>query len=174
MTDHEEKTHITVRQEDFARAYIRTICAVSGCGVQDAPTALEHDKIDLTVFSTVSGTIRSKPTIQIQTKCQRVEQILEVTRAYSLDIDTYNNLRDPKLSNPRILVVVYVPQDVGDWIAQSPAELIMRYCAYWLSLKGEPEVPNQTAKTVYLQPGNVFTPEALAAMMRDTSNGVDF
>ena len=172
MTDTENYAHITHRQDEFSGAYIRAICAVTGCGIEKC--GLDHDKVDYTVSSRVRGKIKSKPKIDIQAKCQmRGDLSEEEALPFALDMATYDNLRDPLLTNPRILIVVYVPPDVGNWASQSDSELVLRFCAYWLSLKGLPEVANQSTKTVYLPRGNMFTPAALMTMMRNTSEGRD-
>lgn len=170
MTDTDPYAHISHRQDDFSGAYIRAICAVTGCGIERI--SLDNDKVDYTLSSRVRGKIKSKPKIDIQAKCQRIE-FSDEPISYSLDIDTYNNLRDPLLTNPRILVLVRVPAEIDDWTIQSHGSLVLKHCAYWLSLRGEPDVPNQSAKTVYFPRENMFTPEALRAMMVDTSEGRD-
>lgn len=172
MTETDPFAHITVRQNDFSGAYIGAICAVSDCDIIKAGMSLDHDKVDYTISSNVRGSLKSKPKIDVQAKC-RMREDPDAPLSYPLDIETYNNLRDPLLSNPRILVVVYVPADIAKWTSQSPTELILRYSAYWLSLKGHPEVPNRTKKTVLLPPENMFTPSALMSMMRNTGEGVD-
>lgn len=92
---------------------------------------------------------------------------------YPLDLETYDNLRDPRVSIPRILVLVRVPANVNEWLSQSETELVMSHCAYWLSLKGAPASENATSQTVYFPRKNVFNPTALQQMMSDTSNGLD-
>ncbi|SFM34698.1 protein of unknown function [Bradyrhizobium sp. Rc3b] len=93
--------------------------------------------------------------------------------SYPLDLETYDNLRDPLVSIPRILVLVLVPPNVNEWLSQSHRELVMSHCAYWLSLKGAAESSNTTTQTVHLPKNNVFNPAALQVMMSNTSNGLD-
>ena len=93
--------------------------------------------------------------------------------SYVLDLETYNNLRDPLVTNPRYLVVVFVSNTVEEWISQTEQELTFRHCAYWCSLKGQPESENGTVQTVYLPRANVFTPDVLRQMMERASNGED-
>jgi len=91
--------------------------------------------------------------------------------SYTLDIDTYDNLRDPHVVNPRILVVVFVPQDLQSWALQDESRLAMHHCGFWTSLAGEPPAPGQTFKTVHRSRANIFTPHAVQAMMVSASNG---
>ncbi|TMQ03035.1 MAG: DUF4365 domain-containing protein [Deltaproteobacteria bacterium] len=50
----------------------------------------------------------------------------------------YDDLRHTDYVTPRILVVVFVPEQVADWTTHTEQELTMRYCAYWASLRGLP------------------------------------
>ncbi|MFK4503546.1 hypothetical protein ABIF86_007837 [Bradyrhizobium japonicum] len=159
------------RQEQFSGVYIRAVCAVTGCAI-DVPS-IDHDKVDYSVRSRVLGTVRTKPQIDIQAKCQMSGPAAGDPLSYVLDLETYDNLRDPMVSNPRILVVVLVPSNVNEWLGQSEKELVLSHCAYWVSLKNAPPSSNSTSQTVYLPRKNVFTPDALRSMMLNTSNGLD-
>ncbi|MBR1149764.1 DUF4365 domain-containing protein [Bradyrhizobium sp. JYMT SZCCT0428] len=162
---------ISHRQEAFSGVYIRAVCAVTGCAIE--VPSIDHDKIDYSVRSRVVGSIRSKPQIDIQAKCQMSGVASNDPVSYSLDLETYDNLRDPMVSNPRILVLVLVPSNVNEWMDQSEKTLVMSHCAYWVSLKGAPSSSNATSQTVHFPRKNVFNPTALQTMMSNTSNGLD-
>ena len=163
--------YISHKQDAFSGTYIRAVCAVAGCGIEHS--TIDNDKIDYTTSSRVMGTVRTKPKIDIQAKCQLGPAPTTGEMSYSLDLDTYNNLRDPLVSNPRILVVVYVPVLETEWALQTQTELALRHCGYWLSLKGLPPSTNTTSQTVYVPTINMFTAQKLKAMMQDTANGID-
>lgn len=163
---------VSARQDHFSGAYIRAVCAVTGCGC--AKPEPDDDKIDYIISSRVIGAVKTKPKIDIQVKCQMSgiatggDQI-----PYPLDLETYNNLRDPLVTNPRYLVVVLVHSDLEEWLVQTEEALTFRHCAYWCSLKGLPESTNATSQTVYLPRVNLFTPAVLRTMMERASNGED-
>jgi len=159
------------RQEAFSGAYIRAVSAATGCSI--SVPEIDHDKIDYVLKSRVVGTIRSKPQIDIQAKCERSGLATTDPISYSLDLETYDNLRDPLVTNPRILVVVLIPTDEKNWLSQSEQELVMSHCGYWVSLKGMPASTNAGSQTVYLPRANVFSPEALESMMARVGDGVD-
>jgi hypothetical protein len=162
---------IAHRQAAFSGAYIRAVCAVAGCAV--AVPEPDIDKLDFTVHSRVVGSLLSKPQINIQAKCERSGLATKAPIPYALDLETYDNLRDPLVVSPRILVLVLVPEHESEWLAQSEKELIMSHCGYWLSLKGLPASKNETSQTVYLPRTNIFTPAVLQEMMMKTGDGVD-
>lgn len=163
---------ISARQEAFSRSYIRAVVSIAGCAVASPET--DNDKVDLTVSSRVKGTKFTKPKIDIQAKCRLGDLSLTDPISYKLDMDTYDSLRDPMVANPRILVVVLVPELAELWAIQDETQLALRHCGYWLSLRGLDEVTGQETKTIHIPRANVFTPHTLQAMMVHASNGADF
>jgi hypothetical protein len=72
---------------------------------------------------------------------------------------------------PRILVVVLVPEKITDWIKQTEDELCLRYCAYWVSLRGITDTENTTSVTIEIPRSNQFTPLSLQAIIERISFG---
>lgn len=73
---------------------------------------------------------------------------------------------------PRILVVVVLADDINSWLYQSEEELVMKHCAYWISLRGEQELPTgQKSKSLRLSRDKIFNVEALESLMKIISNG---
>jgi hypothetical protein len=162
---------ISHRQDAISGAYIRAVCAVAGCGVESI--TLDNDKVDYLVRSRVNGILRSKPQIDIQAKCQMSGRAATDPISYSLDLETYDSLRDVLVCNPRILVLVLVPNEIKEWMTQSEHALTLRHCAYWVSLKGLPDSTNSSTQTVYIPRKNVFDPQILQAMMNKTADGLE-
>ena len=83
------------------------------------------------------------------------------------------NYRDLIINSqvPRLLVVVLVPENLENWLQQSEDEMCMRYGAYWVSLRGQPERLNTANVTVELPRSNQFTVEALKSIMQRLSQG---
>lgn len=158
------------RQNGFAMSYIRAVISVAGCSL--AVPEPDIDKVDIVAMSRRKGKVFSKPSIFIQAKC-RLGGVPAGTGhiPYQLDIETYDNLRDPTVTNPRILVVVFVPQLLDDWMLQDDAQLALKHCGYWVSLLHAPDVVGQGSRVVHLPRANRFTPHALQAMMTLVSDG---
>ncbi|MDG4553388.1 MAG: DUF4365 domain-containing protein [Candidatus Competibacter sp.] len=86
--------------------------------------------------------------------------------SYSLQgIQRYDDLRSETLGTPRILVVLFLPDDPDLWLHHAEDALTLRRCAYWVSLCGAEPSSNQTAQTVYLPRTQRFDPEGLQALM---------
>ena len=73
--------------------------------------------------------------------------------------------------DPLLLVVVLVPPNVEDWLQQTETELCLKRCAYWVSLRGQPQSTNQTTVTVNLPRQNIFSVEALKTLMQRIASG---
>lgn len=59
-------------------------------------------------------------------------------------------------------MVLVLPESSADWCCVNPDKLILKDCAYWLSLKGFPEIEeNQGAKTVHLPKIQLFNDAVL-------------
>ena len=91
---------------------------------------------------------------------------------YPIKLKNYDDLRMVDFAIPRILVVVLLPDNLGDWVRQSEQELCMRYCGYWLSLRGMPETQNKSTVTVSIPRNNQFSVAALESIMQDIGQGI--
>jgi Domain of unknown function (DUF4365) len=89
-----------------------------------------------------------------------------VQRQLLFPVKNYRDLILSDLSNPRILVVVVVPEQIDDWIEQTPERLVIRRCAYWTSLLGLAESDNETTVTVDDPRANLFVVDALSQIMQ--------
>lgn len=81
----------------------------------------------------------------------------------------YDDLRNETLSIPRILVVLFLPKDADDWLSLDEDALIMRKCAYWVSLRGAEPSRNATGQTVYIPKYQRFDPDGLLDLMAQLS-----
>jgi hypothetical protein len=160
-----------LQQEALSRSYIYAVAAKAGLiftlpgfdvgidvclstvvvrGRRYGPGAIQ---LDLQVKSTTRPIIRS-------------DQLL-----YDLDVKNYDDLRAPSPMCPRLLVVVVMPADESQWLSQSPEELILRHCAYWLWLGGAEATTATTTVRVALPLANVFSPSALQEMVGRLGRG---
>ncbi len=90
---------------------------------------------------------------------------------YALKSKNYEDLRHSDYQVPRILVVVFVPEQVKDWTSHTEQEFTMRYCAYWASLRGFPPSPNESSTTVYLPRAHLFDVVGLETLMDRIGRG---
>ena len=86
---------------------------------------------------------------------------------YPLKRKNYDDLILADVLAPRILVLVMIPQDIGEWMVLSVEQLVLRRCGYWVSLAGQPQSENETSVTVSVPRANVLTVDASQADAAD-------
>jgi len=162
--------HRAVAKGHFGAAYVHTVVAGAGLGVQIAGSALDAAGVDLTVVARQPGTRRRAHELHLQVKC--TDHGLE-DEAVVVDLDrkNYDELRDDSAQVPLVLVVVVVPEDPVAWVEQTDEALIARRCAWWMSLMGQPERDNTSQVRVRIPRSQVFSRVALEAMMTRIANG---
>lgn len=159
------------QKEQFSRAYVHAVATVAGYGT--AVPVPDDDSIDVMIFATGTHSTPRRPRLEVQVKCTGQDIVGADELRFSLKIKNYNDLRATRdqLLVPRILVVMIVPQNVGEWVRQTEEELVLRHCAYWRSLHGSPDTENEDAVTVAIPRRQVFTPTALQEIMQRVNDG---
>ena len=153
------------QKEALSRAYVSAVAASAGytIAVQD----FDRDGIDVQVRA--GGAMRPSLDIQLKATTQLGERS-EDKYHYPLRRRNYDLLREQTLV-PRILVVLDLPSDEGQWVSISTEELVMRRCAYWVDIKGFPETRNTSTVTVAIKKQNRFDNESLKALMDRARTG---
>jgi len=146
------------RKERFSIAYIHAVAARAGF-------EMFEPKVDI---DSVDGVVRSaagrRPQIDFQAKSTSRDVVKSDHVAFSIPKKNYDDLRAETV-NPRILIVVILPDDEADWMSQSEEELTMRKCGYWVSLRGLGPSENSVAVTLRIPRGQLFDSQQLAKMM---------
>ena len=161
--------HLDMRKEQFSRAYVQAVAACAGFSWSSP--SVDDDSIDMTLHKRGGGgTIRS-PKLDLQLKCTTGQPAQGDIISYSLKLKNYDDLRADDILVPRILVVVIVPEVLGDWIEQSPQSLVLKYCAYWSSIRGMKESKNASAQTIVLPSQQVFGVQSLTDISDRVGSG---
>jgi Domain of unknown function (DUF4365) len=77
-------------------------------------------------------------------------------------LNRYNDLRTDALAVHRILIVMFLPRDANEWLTISENELILKKCAYWVSLRGAAASANGTGETIYIPKTQIFNTDSLS------------
>jgi hypothetical protein len=157
------------RKEQFSHAYVQAVAACAGFAW--SKPSVDDDSVDLTLHQTGGkGTIRS-PKLDLQLKCKAMATPPEQVFSHSIKLKNYDDLRDESVLIPRILIVVLVPDDPADWLGHTEAELALRRCGYWSSLRGLPASANATGQTVQMSRQRTFTVASLREIMERIGTG---
>ena len=156
-----ETMHINQMKSRFSIACIEAVAAQAGYQVVESK--VDNDSIDGTILSN-SG---RRNHIEFQAKATARDIARNGEIRYPLPIKNYNDLRRETV-NPRILIVMLMPNAPDDWIEQTDDALCVRHCVYWTSIRGARDSANKYSVTVYLPMANVFDKDQLVRMMRNT------
>ena len=155
---------LNIRKEMFSLAYISAISARVGLEVSN--TKYEAGSVDGML---TPGRGKSRQ-LNFQAKATSQDVLRDDHVAFRLNKKNYNDLCDPGVTVPIILVVLVMPQDINEWLTHTSDELTLRRCAYWTSLRGEPETDQQT-ETVHISTVKMFDQSQLGDMWSRVKNG---
>jgi Domain of unknown function (DUF4365) len=84
-------------------------------------------------------------------------------------VKQYDFLREETKSMHRLLVVLFLPSKQEEWLNVSTEQLILKNCAYWVSLRGANVCSSTTGTTVYLPKEQSLTPDNLFSVFEKLS-----
>lgn len=150
---------LNARKDHFSRAVVRAVAATAG--VKATVPELDEDSEDITFKA--PDTTKPGAKLDAQLKCTQNLDINGDSFSYPLDVKNYNDLRwqREELYVPRILIVVHVPADPDEWMACATDQIVLKRCAYWASLAGQPATENTSTIGVTISTERVFDPIAL-------------
>ncbi len=152
-------------QEALSRVYVEAIAAKAGL-ISSVPN---YDYgIDVCLRSVRLRGRRHTDAggqLDVQLKSTTHATLTETHVVYDLDVKAHDDLREEGDNCPRILVLLVLPKDDADWLAQSEDELAWRRCAYWFSLRGAEATPATTTVRISIPRENVFSVETVQTML---------
>lgn len=155
----------TDEEEALSRVYVQAVAVRAG--YVTGTCELDRDGVDLRIHA--GGDMR--PTLDLQLKATvNLKKATDGFFHFPLKQRNYDLLRIDT-QTPRLLVVLDLPAERGDWMTITEEELVLRRCAFWLSLAGYEEKPNRSSVTVHIPPENRFDIEGLRALMEQSRGG---
>lgn len=162
-------------ESELSYAYLHAVASHAGFVCEVSGRLSDKQGIDarLGVYEVFPNGILTDFSIQVQLKAT-VKTPAISTDGISfgkLSIDQYDDLRSTSLESQRILVVLFLPEAPEEWLRCTEQELILKRCAYWVSLRGAPPSTNPVSQTVYLPVGNILSAGALRDIASRVSRG---
>ena len=154
--------------EQLSYAYIHAVASKAGFSFERRLT--DKDSIDASIHAKGKLTPESiiSPSIELQAKSTTNYDLHDDDFRFPLKVEYYNALRGNRF-NPTILVVLFLPENIDDWLSHSEEMLITKKCAYWISLKDMLETSNKSTVTIKIPKSNVFSPTSLMNIMTNVS-----
>jgi hypothetical protein len=154
---------INQSKEDFSFAYVRAVAAAGDCYVEKRDRDVAG--IDGTVFQyNCCGRFPSRG-LDFQLKCSHVPKLSGTAFTYNLPVKNYEYLIKRGPTDPAILIVVVVPEDVGSWTEHSEEQLLIHRCGYWTDLRAMGPVGNKNTVAIRMNRERQFSPESLSELM---------
>jgi hypothetical protein len=160
------------RQEALSRAYVRAVAARTGVICVESTQDFGID-LFLRAVSVRDGEYADTgPQLDVQLKSTMRAALRDAQVIYDLEVRAYNVLREAAVAPiPRILVLMVLPEDESQWTTQTVDELVLRRCAYWLSLRGAQPTAAHTTTRIAVPCTQVFSAEAITELMSRLKQG---
>ncbi|MBB4064230.1 DUF4365 domain-containing protein [Gellertiella hungarica] len=160
-------------ESELSYAYIHAVAASAGMGCEVAGRHDDAAGVDakITAWGPFKGGLLQEVDLKVQLKATvKPPTLAGSCFSYSLaGIPRYDDLRSTEVATPRILVVLFLPSRPEEWVSHSTDALMLRNCAYWVSLRGADPSSNATAQTVYIPQMQKFDPAGLTELMSSLS-----
>lgn len=156
-------------ESELGYAYLHAVATKAGMSCHVGNRHEDNAGIDavLTAWGPFPGAYLTEVDLKVQLKATINRQAEdEHTLSYFVKgKQRYNDLCTDTVAIPRILVVLFLPREQSRWLHHDVDALILRECAYWVSLRGATRTNNDTGATVKLPKTQVFSPDNLRQLM---------
>jgi hypothetical protein len=157
--------------EARARAYLQALAAQAGLSYSIHAFDYGID-ISLRDVDHVNGQyVDSGVQFDIQLRSTTRASRSDAEIVFDLDVRTFNHLCGATSNKVRVLVLLVLPDDETEWLAQSVKELSIRECAYWLSLRGMARSDAASSVRIRIPLANMLSVAALRDMMDRVREG---
>lgn len=163
------------RESELSYAYLHAVASHAGASCISANRSLDGNGIDATITGWgpfPNGGYLEEITIHIQLKATIKTPVIQ-NGHFSYFVKgqkRYEDLRADTVSVPRLLVVLFLPPNLSDWLTVTATELTMKNCAHWISLRGAATCTNPTGETVYIPVAQIWNPNSLIQIFSQLSN----
>ena len=170
----------TTEQDIEARlsyAYLHAVASHAGFVCRPATPDEDKEGIDAVVsaYGAFAVTWRTQVTMNVQLKATVKTPTDDGTQLsyFVQGIRRYDKLREDHREPVRLLVVLFLPPLHADWLICTEAQLVLKRCAYWASVRNAPAADNDTGKTVRIPKEQILRPENLQALVQRLALGND-
>lgn len=156
---------------ELSYAYLHAVAARAGFGCEY--TGRHSDNAGVDAYIRVKdrldpAAIHTNFPFEIQLKATSRTPSQEAGRlSYWLeDVEKYDELRERSGPMPKLLVVLFLPDNADHWLEHTEEQLVARRCAYWVSLWDAAATPNRSGQTIYIPQANVLSVHGLRSVAR--------
>lgn len=153
-------------EEDLSISYLRAVAAKAEVVFELRHRDVNSKDANLTKsIMTADGLFDSELNVQLKSTYSKALYSDDgETITYSLKAKNYNDLCK-KTTTPIILCLLILPEEKEQWVTQTPDELTLKHCMYWLSLQGMKETTNTTTCDIKISKKNILNVESLNSLL---------
>ncbi|MFO0967416.1 MAG: DUF4365 domain-containing protein [Gemmataceae bacterium] len=157
-------------EAELSYAYLHAVASRGGFACEGAFRHLDDAGVDAVVREDnrrlAPDSVLTSFELHVQLKAT-FQQPAEIDGrfSYSLTVRRYDKLRNPRVNSPRILAVLYLPENADEWLRHTEDALIAKRCLYWASLRNAPDSQNPKHQTVYIPRAQVLSVASLTDLM---------
>ncbi len=152
-------------KEELSYAYVHAVASKTAFSCDRV--SKDRDSIDVTIRAKGKLAHDSKvhsPVLDLQLKATSNATFRDRHVVFDLKMKNFNELR--VLShNQRLLVLLVLPENEGEWLEFGAEQLVSRRCCYWYSLRGAEDIDNETSRRIEIPQMQVFSPDQLRELM---------
>ncbi|NEE03898.1 DUF4365 domain-containing protein [Phytoactinopolyspora halotolerans] len=156
-------------RQQISIAYAHAVATAARCTLETI--RVDYETVDVQVRQKASHAVYDHTPLDIQLKCTSRDILRDGHISYPLEVKYYDELRSIKRYNPAILVVLLVPEGLGEWLIQDEEHLRLHKGAYWTSLRSEPATSNRSSVTIRIPKTQIFSVEQLLGILSRIGNG---
>lgn len=162
-------------EAELSYAYIHAVAAQSKMCCEVRSRLADNAGLDakITAWGQFPGQLNEvELNIQLKATCQQPSEKAGVL-SYNFPFKNpakFNDLcQTESYAVPRFLVVLFLPPDQSEWLSVSDEALLLKNCAYWVSLKGAPLTQNASSQVVYIPKAQRFDSDNLIQLVHRLS-----
>jgi hypothetical protein len=162
----EPRMQINEIKSELSVAYIRAVAARLGCSFDESGRQADNMGIDLTLRLEGKFPESDRRIVALDIQVKSTSSPLKYDpqgRGIILDglsREVYENYSEVQRSPAGIIVLFVLPDNSNDWLCQDEERLLMRRCAYWVSLCGAEACTGDT-KRIFIPESQIFCVDQL-------------
>jgi hypothetical protein len=160
-------------ESEFSYAYLHAVASAAGMNCDCTNRHDDNRGVDarLTCWEHFEGSYKEEIDLKVQLKATIDNPPTTGSHSsyFFKGVKQYDFLREETHNQHRLLVVLYLPNNKNEWLNVATEQLILKNCAYWVSLRGANACTNSTGETVYLPKEQLLTPDNLLNIFRKIS-----
>lgn len=151
-------------------AYLHAVTSAAGYICRAAMPDEDKEGIDavITAYGDFPKSYRTQITINIQLKATigKPADSGKHLSYFIKEVRRYDKLREDHREPIRLLMVLFLPKAQSSWLKCIEQQLILKKCAYWVSVRNAPASTNGTGQTVKIPKEQMLTPRALQKLVK--------